>query len=206
MTKTVASPGETARTWPDWFTAGYAEAAFTRHLHHLAGRDRLRFLQIGAYAGDASVWLADTILTGPHSMLVDVDTWRGSTDDPGTEAIDFTEVLDYYLARIEGRPNVTSYHGSSDHYFDMLRTTYARTRYDFVYIDGDHHPEQVLRDAVHADRHLKIGGLLAFDDYRWGEGVLRDRPAPAIEAFVRCYERRYELVEADLQVWVRRIA
>jgi hypothetical protein len=48
---------------------------------------------------------------------------------------------------------------------------------DWVYIDGDHRYEQVLRDLELYSRTVKPGGLLTGDDYGdggwWGDGVRR---------------------------------
>ena len=97
--------------------------------------------------------------------------------------------------------NVGMFKGTSDQYFAR-----GPSPFDFIYIDGAHNTEQVLRDAVHADQYLKVGGLLAFDDYFWWEyGNERDVPRPAIDAFLRCYEKRYEMLKQDSQVWVRKI-
>lgn len=41
--------------------------------------------------------------------------------------------------------------------------------FDFIYIDGDHHYEQVARDLNNALNVLRIGGLCLVDDYQWGD-------------------------------------
>jgi predicted O-methyltransferase YrrM len=43
-------------------------------------------------------------------------------------------------------------------------------RFDFAFIDGDHHFESVFLDAVFVDRLLKPGGVVAFDD-AWSHPV-----------------------------------
>jgi SAM-dependent methyltransferase len=43
--------------------------------------------------------------------------------------------------------------------------------FDFIYIDGDHHYEQVARDLNNALNVLRIGGLCLIDDYQWGEAT-----------------------------------
>lgn len=182
---------------PDWFTGGYAEAQFYRHLLRYAGTPDIHYLQIGAYCGDASVWLLRNVLTHPSSTLADVDTWRGSAE-VDHEAIDFDEVQALYAKQTAPFDNVAAFHSTSDDFF--LGTTKV---FDFIYIDGSHQAHQVLRDAVNADARLRSGGIMAFDDYRWGGGA-RDVPAPAIDAFVRCFENDYEVLEAGLQVWVRK--
>jgi len=40
-------------------------------------------------------------------------------------------------------------------------------RFDFVYIDGAHTSTQVLVDGINGFARLKVGGILAFDDYEW---------------------------------------
>lgn len=183
---------------PDWFTGGYAEAAFARHLLPVAGQENFHALQIGAYCGDASKWLLENVLTEFGAWLVDVDTWEGSREaDHGL--IDFSAVEDFYKDRMQEFRHVGRFKGTSDEYFALIPSPF-----DFIYIDGSHETEQVLRDAMNADQYLKVGGMIAFDDYRWGGGA-RDVPAPAIDAFIRCFENRYLVLEQDLQVWVRKV-
>lgn len=184
------------RPGPNWFF-GYAEDAFRRHLLPLAGTP-IQVLQIGAYLGDASEWLLTNVLTEPGSWLVDVDTWEGS-NEAAHEAINFMEVQAFYDERMKNYHRVGRYVGTSDNYFGQHPPPF-----DFIYIDGAHTSEQVLRDAVNADRFLNVGGMIAFDDYCWSDGS-GNIPRPAIDAFLTCYGHRYEVLEQDLQVWVRRI-
>ena len=66
--------------YPNWF-AQTAQNNFTTYLSEYAGKPNLRFLQLGVYTGDASVWLCNNILTDKSSILIDVDTWKGSDED-----------------------------------------------------------------------------------------------------------------------------
>lgn len=186
------------RPGPDWFTDGYAQRSFERHLLPEAGRPRYEALQIGAYCGDASVWLLENVLTGFGSWLVDVDTWSGSDEEEHHE-IDWEAVRAFYTDRLRNDHKHGVFHGTSDAYFELKPAFF-----DFIYVDGDHTAEQVLRDAVNADKALKVGGLLAFDDYAWGLG--EDRPKTAVDAFLSCYAKRYEVLELGLQAWARKVA
>jgi len=187
------------RPGPDWFTGSYAQTAFETHLIPWAGH-RMRAAQIGAYCGDASVWMLDNVLTHPESRLVDIDTWAGS-DEVGHADIDFSDVYSFYSERVGTDPRVEIFAGTSDEFFDTRPEPF-----DFIYIDGAHTPEQVLRDAVNADRYLTVGGMMAFDDYLWYEqGNPHNTPGVAIDAFLRCFEHRYMILAKDLQVWVRRL-
>ena len=62
--------------YPNWFS--YVYPNFRDFLFDLAGKDDLRFLQLGVFTGDASVWMLENILTGSNCQLHDVDTWEGS--------------------------------------------------------------------------------------------------------------------------------
>lgn len=50
---------------------------------------------------------------------------------------------------------------TSDEYFDGLD---GRTKFSLIFIDGDHHAQQVERDIVNAWQHLKKGGALVIHD------------------------------------------
>lgn len=201
-------------TYPNWF-ASYADDYFTRHLSHLAGQPNLRFLQIGAFTGDASVWLLDNVLRDPEnevstgSRLIDVDTWRGS-DEPEHEPFDWSDVERRYDQRtFEYRQERRLYKikGSSSRFFDGAILDEECQDFDFIYIDGSHLAADVLSDAVHAFEVLESGGLMAFDDYAWkprADADLWECPGVAIDAFTACYFDRLDILEAGLQVWVRK--
>lgn len=190
--------------YPNWF-ASYAEGFFERHLSHLVGKPGLTFLQIGAFTGDASVWLLENALTGNDAVLVDVDTWKGS-DEPEHEPFDWDDVRETYLTKtlpVGDAEQVIHWDTSAD-YFRKPRLF----DFDFVYIDGDHTAAGVLSDAVHAFDLLKPGGLLAFDDYQWKpypDAPAHLAPGMAIDTFTACYQDRLEILEAGLQVWVRKL-
>jgi len=177
---------------PDWFSANLGN--FEKYLSCYAERPGVQGLQIGAYVGDASVWLLDHVLTGLGSWLTDVDTWQGTANEAIHQELDWQQVWRIYLARMRARP-VTPMRMTSDEYFDFR----PGVRFDFVYIDGDHRALQVHRDAVHADAVLKVGGVLAFDDYGWGHG--EDVPRVAIERFLAEQGSRYDVVERSWQLW-----
>jgi hypothetical protein len=191
--------------YPNWFDV-YARDYFEHHLLPLAGNPDLRFLQVGAFTGDASVWLADNVLTGAGSSLTDVDTWAGS-DEPEHEKFDWADVERTYDANVWLCP-VDKFRGTSETFF---RSVPARPLFDFIYIDGDHTSFGVLNDAVNAYHVLKPGGMLAFDDYLWQShsGDPLDCPAPAVNAVKRLYKGRLECLPdagEPAQVWFRKVA
>jgi hypothetical protein len=192
------------KEYPDWFSP-YAKPLFAKHLSVLAGKPRLRFLQIGAFTGDVSAWLMDNILTAPRSALCDVDTWEGS-DENEHDAFDWADVEATYDRKVDRPPyNVVKFKGTSEEFFAQLQPR-AIGAYDFIYIDGDHSPATVLADGASAYRVLKAGGLLAFDDYPWVNPRTGTGPGVAIDAIEACFKGRLQLMQSGAQAWFRKTA
>ena len=140
--------------------------------------EELKILQIGAFRGDASKWMLEEILKSPNSILYDVDTWEGSAEHP--ELNDkFSEIERAYDRNISGFKNVLKNKMTSDDYFVV-----NQIEFDFIYIDGDHHRDQVATDAENALKVCRNGGIIAFDDYGWDvmDGS-ENRPKDAIDNF-----------------------
>ena len=185
--------------YPNWFEMT-AKKNFESQLMPLAGKFNLRFLQIGAFTGDATVWLVDNVLVTKNSVLEDVDIWTGS-DEEEHKDMNWLDVERVYDSRIAFRPNVIKYKMDSK---EFLRSIEEPT-YDFIYIDGDHTAEGVLQDAVLAWRLLKPGGIMAFDDYLWnynGDPFLE--PKRGVDAFLAVCEGQYTIIESGYQLWIEK--
>ncbi len=184
---------------PNWFEMT-ARRNFDTYLKHLRGYPGLKVLQIGAFAGHASEWLLENVLTGVGSELVDVDTWAGSPEE-AHEQLDWNEVYQAYLDRIEpysARVHVCK--TTSDEWFAD-----NDDQFDVIYVDGNHTRDQVLRDAVNAHRSLRIGGILIFDDYTWGHPAMEGgRPHEAINEFFATHGNWYDLLARNSQFVLRR--
>ena len=187
---------------PNWF-ADDGQTNFENYTRHLAERPS-RLLQIGAYTGDASVWLYNNVLynhTG--SILIDVDTWEGS-DEPVHHGLNWTSVETLYDTKTgPARANrqIVKYKGTSDGFF---RNNVEK--YDFIYIDGDHTAYGVIKDAVSAYECLNVGGIIGFDDYLWSADLGANKePKMAIDAFYSIYNERIEVLVNDYQFWVKKV-
>jgi predicted O-methyltransferase YrrM len=184
--------------FPNWFDS--QKYNFENHLLHLKGQPNLRFLQIGVYTGDASVWLCENILRNKTSYLYDVDTWAGSEESKHSQ-IDFDKVLKYYETRTGVYQSIVRLKMTSDEFFAGKN----EIKFDFIYIDGDHTAEQVAKDAKNAWLLLKPGGIMAFDDYLWGQDLPPHlTPRPAIDTFLEDPAGDYEILSKDYQVWIRK--
>ena len=188
--------------YPNWF-AGVAPL-FNMLLAPYKGKPDLRYLQIGVYTGDASVWLLNNILTDASSTLTDVDTWEGSPDEDIHMQMDFEDVYATYKAKVEPYLNVRSVRNRSDNFLKAQKPN----SYDFIYIDGDHTAKGTYDDAIGAWACLAPNGILAFDDYTWGDG-LEDQskaPKPGIDQFLEEHTGKYTLLMMGYQVWIQRNA
>ena len=191
--------------YPNWFS--YVQANFEEFLTPLAGKDDLKFLQLGVFTGDASVWMVKNILTGSRCWLIDVDTWEGS-DEEAHEPMDFDDVYAAYklktaLYKTKIKNTIKTFKTTTTWFLTSVRKD---PDYDFIYIDADHTTVGVILDAELAWPQLKSGGIMAFDDYTWGHesGDPRLAPQVGIDLFLHRHLGDYELLAKNNQVWVRK--
>jgi predicted O-methyltransferase YrrM len=188
--------------YPNWF-AQAAQYNFEEYLKEYAGKENLRFLQLGAFTGDASLWLLENILTGQGSRLTDVDTWEGS-DEEDHESMDFADVFNVYKDKVKNFP-VTSIESRTDNFLIRARAVHV-TKYDFIYIDADHTTVGVLLDAELSWPLLMSGGIMAFDDYEWGSHLpLHLRAKPGIDLFLLHHKDEYETLVVNNQYWIKKL-
>jgi predicted O-methyltransferase YrrM len=183
---------------PNWFLK--AQPEFEKFLLPLKFKT-LDFLQIGAFVGSASVWMLNEVLTSSGSRLHDVDTWQGSEEHPQLN-LKFNEIETAYNRDVLIFPNVVKMKMISDAFFAS-----NNMKFDFIYVDGDHHRDQVAIDAENAIKVCRLGGIIAFDDYEWDavEGS-QNRPKEAIDDFLRKYENSLKILHKQYQVWVQVIS
>ncbi len=188
---------------PNWF-ASDGLYNFSNNLEEFKNKPA-RMLQIGAYTGDASVWLWENILRhNPNSVLIDVDTWEGS-DEVIHHQMNWETVENVYDSKTSAgqvAKKIIKIKSTSDWFFKN-----NLEKYDFIYVDGDHTSYGVIKDAVNAYECLNIGGIIAFDDYLWnsGSGVIFNEPKLAISAFSTVYSDRLELIVEGYQRWYRKV-
>lgn len=188
-------------TYPNWFKQ-IAQHNFEQFLLPEAGKDRLRFLQLGVFTGDASVWMATNILTSLSSILYDVDTWEGAFNEPIQEEMDFEDVYQTYLSRIKDLPIIPN-RCTSTEYLLKNQDSYS---YDFIYVDAHHTSASAFLDCELSWPLLKSGGLLAIDDYEWlhPDGVEIHAPKLGIHMFLDRHDGEFDTLIVNQQYWLRK--
>jgi predicted O-methyltransferase YrrM len=186
--------------YPNWFEI-QAQEIFTHQLKDLVGKD-INALQIGAYTGDATKWLFENVLTSAGSHLTDVDTWQGS-DEQVHKTFDWRDVETVYDEKVVvWADRLRKRKMTSDQFFRE-----AIESYDFIYIDGDHTAYGTLKDGLNAYDILNVGGILAFDDYLWGDSNTPSlTPKVAIDAISIALKDRLVPVFVGYQVWFLKVA
>lgn len=174
--------------------------------------DRQNFLEIGSYEGRSTVWTVENMMED-GGFIHCIDTWRGSEEHDPTvmksveDRFDRnTEVCMRKYANETGvHREVRKLKGSSTFWLADLLSDPLGLPYDFIYIDGSHTAPDVLTDACLAFRLLKLGGVMVFDDYLWGD--VRDvlhRPKVAIDAFANTFSEHIDIVHIGHQYVIKR--
>ena len=94
-------------------------------------------------------------------------------------------------------PNIVLLEGTSDTMIPVLEDATV----DFVYIDGDHSPEQVYKDAVNMLPKVKDNGVILFDDYQFV--VNNVVTAQGIDKFLAEQGSKVQLLLKNWQLAVR---
>ena len=189
--------------YPNWF-AKSAIDNFATYLIQDTGLPDLNYLQLGAYTGDASVWLMENILTGQGSRLTDVDTWQGS-DEEEHKSMDFNDVYETYKKKLEPYQERLLALRTDTVTALINDLNYQGNEYDFIYVDADHTTVGVLLDAELGWRLLKSGGIMAFDDLTWGSHLPPSQsPKAGILLFAERHKSEFDLVVANTQYWIKK--
>jgi len=185
--------------YPDWFSSNIP--TFKKFLNVYVGLPNLKFLQIGAYTGDASLWLLKNILIDNSSILIDVDTWQGS-EEGIHKKFNWLDVENTYNSRLSNYTNLTKHKQTSVEYLKNSKEVF-----DFIYIDGDHTSNGVYSDAILSYPLLKDGGIMAFDDYLWHHDTNNPalEPKNGIDNFIELVKNDVEVLHYGYQVWIKKV-
>lgn len=205
-TNLCAVPGTYTQDWfthhiPDW------QELLAPYRHR-----PIRFLEIGTYEGLCARWLMDHILTHPEASLTVIDLFSGSEEHQellkGQNLRDrFHANLHPHLAKIDLRQG-----SSEEELLQLQREILSHKispKYDAIYVDGSHRPEDVLMDAWLSWPMLKKGGVLIFDDYLWEytDSSTREahRPARGIDKFLSMTRGEYVFLQIGWQIKIQKL-
>lgn len=161
-------------------------------------------LEIGSYEGKSSVWIIQNILEAEGSIIC-IDTWSGGEEH---DDIDFEKVEARFDENVKKAvtedKQVYKIKGTSVNGLSICLVN--KRMFDFIYIDGSHIARDVLTDACMAWPMLTRGGIIVFDDYKWGKPRdILHRPKLAIDSFINIFAEELNLITCGTQIVVRKI-
>ena len=177
-----------------------------------------KVLEIGSYEGESTCYIINFLEDKKNAELHCIDTWDGAIEQKNRE-VDMLEVerrfdhnTNLALSKSKNSINFNKLKGKSDIILSKLLIEKKENYFDFVYVDGSHQATDVLFDAVMAFKLVRVGGVIAFDDYIWFERNLPQGkdlnrcPKPAIDAFINIYYNKVNIIQAPLkQIYVTKI-
>lgn len=116
-------------------------------------------LEIGCFLGRSTTAMAFGCL-GTQRKICVIDTFEGNNGAMGRNA-DCMDVFRFNLGRFHLNHLVTTFKGYSH---SVLQSWKQDAMFDFVFIDGSHEYEDVLRDFELVYPLVKVGGWIAFHD------------------------------------------
>jgi len=180
-----------------------------------------KVLEIGAFEGRSTCFLIEHLGAERDLEIHTIDNWEGGIENkPGGSAeYVMTDVERRFFANTKiARDNSASeishfvHKGFSDTQLATLMSNNMCGYFDFIYVDGSHQAPDVLLDALLSFKLLRLGGVIAFDDYLWQEklsyGVDPLRcPKIAIDSFTNIFSRKINILGAPLyQLYVEKLA
>jgi len=161
-------------------------------------------IELGVFEGKASTWLLENVLTHKKSTLDCVDTWQGGVnDDRFDREIDWVGGERRFYENIEPWKSKVRVHKESTFEYMKHRVNPA----DLIYVDAGHLMSDTIIDCVQSHLLLKPSGILILDDFLW-TGIESNplTPKGAIDAFMACFSREYDLASIGYQVILKKKA
>jgi len=171
----------------DWFTSNIPYWSEVFNMFDFYSKS-INALEIGSWEGMSSLFVLSTL---PKSTLTSVDTWEGADEHQGNSALNSIESnFDRNIQNYRNRS--IKFKGTSYKFFSENT---VKEYFDLIYVDGSHHTDDVIVDAIKSFELLKIGGIMIFDDYIWGYySNPIDNPAGAINSFLRLKKGAFEIL------------
>jgi glycosyltransferase involved in cell wall biosynthesis len=158
-------------------------------------------VEIGSFEGKGSLLIADKLCKDRDSKLYCIDPLDNKYVKDNTNLLFWDNVCngqkDRFYYNTKNYPNIILLEGTSD---DMISKIEDNT-IDFVYIDGDHSPEQVYKDAINMLPKMKSNSIILFDDYEFN--VNNVKTSIGIDKFLSEIEDKYELLFKKYQLAIR---
>ena len=161
-------------------------------------KNNFKYLEIGSFEGNSAIFIAKKF---KDCKIYCVDTWIGHEQ----YYIDknFNEIEKNFDFNIKNYSNIVKIKNKSDTFFSENKDL----KFDVIYIDGDHHYDQVLLDCQNAWKLLKRDGIFICDDYIWSYfDDIKKNPCYAINMFLKEIKNKYKILQVSKsQIFLRKL-
>ena len=171
-----------------------------KYINKFSNTKEMVMIEIGSYAGEST-----EIFAKNFKKVISVDPYINDYDknDPACEYMDLTEVYKTFNSVITNYDNILHIRKTSDDAIEDVKNIEV----DLIYIDGSHYVDDVLNDALQGFKHLKVGGIMIFDDYFWNYYQnINLNPANAINSFIKLKKDFLRVHMVYSQVVISRIS
>jgi predicted O-methyltransferase YrrM len=175
----------------DWFI----NSEIIQLLHNYLDKNaENNMLEIGCFEGLSSTFFADNYLNNKNSKLTCVDPFLKWSDNDHKDLLQTNEELrfDYNISICNNKEKITIHKVTSDQFFETNKNTF-----NFIYIDGCHEPDFILRDMENSFKCLVKGGIMWMDDYGFGDGI---QVKNTMHRFLEMYNGQYDLIHRGYQL------
>ena len=157
-----------------------------------------KILEIGCFEGLSSVFFADNFLDNPNSSLTCVDPFLTIDTNDHEKFLQNNEEMnfDFNISTCKNSDRIIINKITSDKFFENNNQTY-----NFIYIDGCHEPDFIIRDMENSFNVLDKNGIMWMDDY----GGIDGSPIKhAMDVFLVKYKGQYDIIHSGYQLAVRK--
>ena len=187
----------------DWFSNAIVNFDYiTNYINKEKQIDSI--LEIGSHEGRSACWMLENMLSDTGAMTC-IDPFA---DRPVT-AFAEDSIPEDRTIETRFRANIAEVKGADQTVNVMVDLSFPalaqlivdKQQYDFIYVDGTHHADEVLADAVMCFGMLRSGGVMLFDDYLWEDDPRHlGRCKASIDAFVNMFYDRLKLGLVNYQL------
>ena len=156
-----------------------------------------KILEIGCFEGLSSVFFADNFIDNEHSNLTCVDPFL-SIDNDHSEFLQNNEEMnfDFNMSICKNSDKIKIHKTTSDIFFENNNNFY-----NFIYIDGCHEENFIMRDMENSFKFLEKNGIMWMDDYMGGDGI---KIRNVMDTFLEKYKGQYELIHKGYQLAIKK--
>jgi predicted O-methyltransferase YrrM len=196
----------------EWFTNDGLSV-----LESIDNTKELHILEIGSFEGKSTIWFLENILKNNNSTITCVDPWLNYSQDQDSLNSYFKQENEWNLTERKtkeiflhnivesGNSNkVIIQQGFSNKILPSLIT--EQKIYDIIFIDGNHTAPYVMMDSVMSWPLLKKGGIMIFDDYKWGlYKPTTLRPKESVDYFILSFFDYIEEIYSNDRKLIKKI-